>query len=547
MVDIPSSWIMVDLKQITKNVKHNIVDGPFGTQLKVHEFVQDGIPVIEMQNIKGDNFINIFRRFITEEKLEDIKRSTVYPDDLIISKTGSLGYIAIVPKSLKKAIITSRLAKVSINWDITQGKYLKYFFIFTRNNGYWEKIARGTTMKILNISHLANTKVPLPPLTEQNRIVEKIEELFSGLDKATEELEKVRGQLKVYRQSVLKSAFEGRLTKEYKSPDYLKLGDLTYLITKGSSPRWQKINYVGEDEDGKVLFITSENVRSNFLDISKPKYVDKKFNFKQKRSILEKGDVLLNIVGASIGRAAIFDIDNNTSNINQAVSLIRCNQELNNKYLSYFLNSLIALEYYNKCKVDVARANLSLKDVASITIPYYEYTKQNKIVQEMETRLSICNKIEESVESGLKKIEHLRQSILKRAFEGKLVPQWTDLPAPQPGKYWVYVVKCNNDSNYIGFTSNLRKRWKQHLNGDGADWTKRYKPKYLMYWEEFDNQEDAVIREKQLKTGYGRKWIKREEEKGRLWRAGETAEELLEQIKIQKEKAKNNSKKKVKA
>jgi restriction endonuclease S subunit/predicted GIY-YIG superfamily endonuclease len=547
MVDIPSSWIMVDLKQITKNVKHNIVDGPFGTQLKVHEFVQDGIPVIEMQNIKGDNFINIFRRFITEEKLEDIKRSTVYPDDLIISKTGSLGYIAIVPKSLKKAIITSRLAKVSINWDITQGKYLKYFFIFTRNNGYWEKIARGTTMKILNISHLANTKVPLPPLTEQNRIVEKIEELFSGLDKATEELEKVRGQLKVYRQSVLKSAFEGRLTKEYKSPDYLKLGDLTYLITKGSSPRWQKINYVGEDEDGKVLFITSENVRSNFLDISKPKYVDKKFNFKQKRSILEKGDVLLNIVGASIGRAAIFDIDNNTSNINQAVSLIRCNQELNNKYLSYFLNSLIALEYYNKCKVDVARANLSLKDVASITIPYYEYTKQNKIVQEMETRLSICNKIEESVESGLKKIEHLRQSILKRAFEGKLVPQWTDLPAPQPGKYWVYVVKCNNDSNYIGFTSNLRKRWKQHLNGDGADWTKRYKPKYLMYWEEFDNQEDAVIREKQLKTGYGRKWIKREEEKGRLWRAGETAEELLEQIKIEKEKIKKNAKKKVKA
>ena len=120
------------------------------------------------------------------------------------------------------------------------------------------------------------------------------------------------------------------------------------------------------------------------------------------------------------------------------------------------------------------------------------------------------------------------------------------MPAPQPGKYWVYVIKCNNDSNYIGFTSNLRHRWEQHLSGEGAEWTKKHKPQYIMYWEEFDSKADTIIREGKLKTGYGRKWIKREEKQGRLWRAGEPAEKLLDRIKQEKEKFESNNKKRKK-
>ncbi|MCB9267248.1 MAG: restriction endonuclease subunit S [Lewinellaceae bacterium] len=131
-------------------------------------------------------------------------------------------------------------------------------------------------------------------------------------------------------------------------------------------------------------------------------------------------------------------------------------------------------------------------------------------------------------------VQALRQSILQLAVKGLLVEQDPDLPAPQANKYWVYVIKCSNDSNYIGQTGNLRKRWRAHLNGEGADWTKRYPPQYLLYWEVFDSREEAVNKEKWLKTGFGRKWIKREEAANRLWRAGEPAWVLLERIKEEK-------------
>jgi len=149
-----------------------------------------------------------------------------------------------------------------------------------------------------------------------------------------------------------------------------------------------------------------------------------------RRSILKKEDVLFNLVGASIGRAAVFQLDK-IANINQAVAVIRLKETMFNKYLSLFLNSEVAKQKYLEKIVDVARANLSLTDVANIQIPLpFEIKEQQRIVAEIESRLSVCDKIEESIEQSLKQTESLRQSILKKAFEGKLVPQDpNDLPA----------------------------------------------------------------------------------------------------------------------
>ncbi len=168
------------------------------------------------------------------------------------------------------------------------------------------------------------------------------------------------------------------------------------------------------------MFVTSENVRENYIDISQPKYLELAFNEKQKRSILRKGDILLNIVGASIGRAAIYNLDYN-ANINQAVAVIRLTNEASNIFISYFLNSNKAFSYYNLNKVDFARANLSLADVSNIEIELPPLEEQQQIVQEIESRLSVCDKIEETITTSLKQSEALRQSILKKAFEGKLI------------------------------------------------------------------------------------------------------------------------------
>lgn len=260
--------------------------------------------------------------------------------------------------------------------------------------------------------------LPLAPLPEQRAIVAKIEELFTDLDKGIADLKKAQDQLKVYRQAVLKKAFEGELTNTQMTPR--TLDSLTSIITKGASPKWQGFDYT--TDSNQLLFVTSENVREGYISLEKEKYLPVGFNEVQKRSVLQKGDVLFNIVGASIGRAAIFELDK-LSNINQAVALIRLDEEVLNQYVNYFLNSEGAKQEYLKKQVEVARANLSLQNVKDIEIPFCNVDKQRIVIQEIESRLSVCDKVEQSITESLEKSKALRQSILKKAFEGTLLSQ----------------------------------------------------------------------------------------------------------------------------
>ncbi|MBI2471003.1 MAG: restriction endonuclease subunit S [Planctomycetes bacterium] len=313
----------------------------------------------------------------------------------------------------------------------------KFFFYFLRLiEKTLDEQGTGTTFRAISGDVIRNTEISLPPLPEQRRIVAKIEELFSDLDKGVESLKTAQQQLKVYRQAVLKWAFEGRLVTPEKELEKCRLGEYSELITKGASPRWQGYNYV--DDESQLLFVTSENVRENYLDISEPKFLSLDFNNIQKRSILKNGDVLFNLVGASIGRAAVFNL-NRMANINQAVAVIRLKGSVSNKYLSYFLNSEVAKQKYLEKIVDVARANVSLTDVANIEIPLPSLVGQHRIVSEIEDRLSVCDKLEESISQSLQQADALRQSILKKAFEGKLVPQ---NPEDEPASALLEMIKA---------------------------------------------------------------------------------------------------------
>jgi len=95
-----------------------------------------------------------------------------------------------------------------------------------------------------------------------------------------------------------------------------------------------------------------------------------------------------------------------------------------------------------------------------------------------------------------------------------------DLPAPRSGVFFVYVIKCENDSYYIGQTDNIPRRWQEHISGQSAEWTKKYKPIYIPHYEEFNSREEAVAREKELKTTSGRRWIKKAIAEGRARQAG---------------------------
>ncbi len=204
---------------------------------------------------------------------------------------------------------------------------------------------------------------------------------------------------------------------------WCRLGELAEIITKGSSPSWQGINYV----DKGILFVTSENVGDEELLLSKRKFLEQKFNEIQPRSILQKGDILTNIVGASIGRTAIFDLDIKNANINQAVALIRLKNKQLNSYIVKVLNSKTIIDQMTDNTVNTARANISLTTVENFKIPLPPLAEQKRIVAAIEKFMPLIEeygKKETQLKAINEKIGKLtKKAILQEAVQGKLVPQ----------------------------------------------------------------------------------------------------------------------------
>ena len=156
---IPRGWKVMTLDQLSSETKNSIVDGPFGTQLKIAEYVDSGIPVVEMNQLNGYENTLGYKNFITLDKFEKIKRSTVIPGDIIISKTGTLGLLGTISRDYDKVILVSRLAKITPNYNIIGSNTLLIMMHYLSKSGYWYQIASGSTMPLLNLGNIKNTKV----------------------------------------------------------------------------------------------------------------------------------------------------------------------------------------------------------------------------------------------------------------------------------------------------------------------------------------------------------------------------------------------------
>jgi type I restriction enzyme, S subunit len=271
----------------------------------------------------------------------------------------------------------------------------------------------GAAIKRIILRDIKQATIPVPPLPEQQRIVGILDEAFDGIATAKANAEKnlqnARALFESYLQSVFTQRGEGWVEK--------KLGEMCERITKGSSPKWQGLSYV--DKPG-ILFVTSENVGEYQILMEQPKYVEEKFNTKDKKSILNRGDVLTNIVGASIGRTAVFDRDD-VANINQAVCLIRCEPDLlDNFFLTYLLNSPIFKQVLHDNEVDNARANLSLGFFSQLLVPTPPLLVQRKIITALDSLRTETQRLESIYERKLAALEALKKSLLHQAFAGQL-------------------------------------------------------------------------------------------------------------------------------
>ncbi len=349
--------------------------------------------------------IKAFERGVIESYASPEKCLLCDEGDLLIVCDGSRS--GLTGRALK-GVVGSTLAKISADGLTTE--YLRYFIQSKYTLLNTQK--KGTGTPHLNTEILKSSIITIPSLREQEQIVSRIEELSSELDKAVETLQTTKRQLAVYRQAVLKEAFKGNW-------EYHKTKDLCYFITKGTTPPKHKLLKKGKIPFIKVYNLTFDTSLDFTID---PTYVSSEtHNNFLARSIVYPNDVLMNIVGPPMGKVSIVPNTYKEWNINQAIARFRCNEELNNKFLAYYLGfAPIVEKMKSQSKATAGQFNLTLQICRNIDIPLPSLKIQKEIVQEIELRLSICNGIEKTIDTTLQQIKAMRQNILKQAFEGEL-------------------------------------------------------------------------------------------------------------------------------
>lgn len=281
---------------------------------------------------------------------------------------------------------------------------------------------KGAAIPHLDKTLFKNLVLPLPPLAEQERIVAKIEALFQDIDEGVERLKSAQAQIKQYRQSVLKSAFEGKL---YKTTDWKEV-DITKIIAKEKNAlkagpfgsALKKEIYV---EKGYKIYGQEQVIAQN------PFYGDYYINEEKYLELasckVQPNDILISLVG-TIGKVLILPNNIEKGIINPRLLKVTLDTSI---YLPLFFKFYFESQYLRslfKIKAHGATMDvLNLSILKELPFPLPTLPEQQRIVEEIEKRFAVANELEKAVNEGLEKADKLKQSILKKAFEGKLAPQ----------------------------------------------------------------------------------------------------------------------------
>jgi len=406
--------------------------------------------------------------------------SKVNPPSVTISARGTIGYTLVRNHSFFPIV---RLIVLKPKNDINTS-FLKYA-IDNCNIKH-----TGSSIPQLTVPTVKTIQISIPPLPEQQAIVAKIEELLSDLENGKQQLLKAQQQLKVYRQSLLKWAFEGKLTKIWREVKanlptahdllmqiesgreafyknqlnewekdfklWLNRGQIgkkpskPKALTKPDKPNVQQnekkwdipknwiwtqmgalcfvtklagfeyTDYVKYDDNGDLPVLKAENVgQLGFKETIFSKVKTESIKMLT-RSQLFGGELLIVFVGAGTGNVAMVPF-NHKYFLGPNIGMARPYFKINSKYLELFFQSLFGKSLMLSTVKAVAQPSLSMATIRQTPIAFPSIEEQAKIVDELESKLTVCDKIEETIAQSLQQVEMLKQSILKRAFEGKLI------------------------------------------------------------------------------------------------------------------------------
>ena len=297
--------------------------------------------------------------------------------------------------------------------DELHPKYL-YYFCCSFN---FKELDKSTTIPSLAKRDLLQIQMPVPPLNEQERIVSKIEELFSKLDASVAELQTAKEKLKVYRQAVLKEAFDPV------SKESIFLKDIIEKPRYGTS---KKCSYAYKKGSKAVYRIPNICYQNGSIDHKDIKYADFSEDELKNLDLMENDLLIIRSKGSVslVGRSSIVRAEDCEATFAGYLIRLRLKKpsDVLSKFLHYFLESHTARTYIEHVAKSTSGVNnINSNEIGNLPVPKCDdFNTQAQVVEKIETNLSICDSIEQTIDTSLRQAEALRQSILKQAFEGKL-------------------------------------------------------------------------------------------------------------------------------
>ena len=406
MRELPEGWIECAIQEIT-NIQMG--QSPDSSTYNDHG---EGLAFFQGKAEFGKLYPTVRKWCIEPKKIAEI-------GDILLSIRAPVG-----PTNIDdaKCCIGRGLASVQASSSVYQ-MYILYYF---KNIESWlSQQGTGSTFAAVSGDFVRSLHIPLPPLNEQKRIADRLDQLLTRIDKTKAHLDRIPPLLKRFRQSVLAAATSGKLTEEWREERSIgrwqeKFGKEVFSTITSGSRGWASYY-----SDSGAIFLRVGNLDHHTidLDLSNIQYVNPPRGAEGERTRIQLGDILVSIT-ADVGMVGLIKEDLGEAYINQHLCLARQTGEFDGKYLAYYFASPVGgLAQLTESQRGVTKAGLTLGDIRSIKISVPPIEEQQEIVRRVEALFAKADRIEAQYKNARQQVDRLTPALLAKAFRGELVPQ----------------------------------------------------------------------------------------------------------------------------
>lgn len=416
---VPENWCWTTLKSIS-----NLYNGDRGSNYpSKKDYVTEGVTFINAGAIQNNTLEHIEFNYITQQKYESLRAGKIQKNDILYCLRGSLGKTAIIETDMMGAI-SSSLCIIRTKKDVLP-KYLAYLLrteLITQQQDFAEN---GSAQPNLSAASVMEYKLPLAPLAEQQRIVDRIERLFSKLDEVKENAQNVIDGFESRKSAILHKAFNGELTAKWREENKVNITEWNLLT----------LNDVGEYKKGpfgssitKAMFVPKSqntykvyeqgNAIRKTLEYGRY-YISKEKYEELKGFSVKGGDIIISCAG-TIGEVYKLPDNCEAGIINQALMRVRLFENIEEDFFMYYFGEILKEDINNKSKGTAIKNIPPFKVMKAISIQLPSLPEQREIVHTLNRILFKERQAKEKAEEVLEKIELIKKSILARAFRGEL-------------------------------------------------------------------------------------------------------------------------------